>query len=480
MKNIYIYATPIIVALTILSGCKKLVEIDVPKNQLVNENVFESKETANAAMLGAYATMYLPGADNSYLMSFLTGLSSDEFTNFGTIYEEVYVNKISPINNNSAAPFWTSAYKLIYLLNGIIEGCNASTMLEQPIKKQLIAESQFLRAFWYFNLVNLYGEIPLVLTTNYTVNATLPRTASSKVYEQIVADLLAAQSNLNSYYVGNDGLTTSTERIRPNQSAATALLARVYLYTGNYSAAESMATAVINTTAVYDLETLNNAFLKNNKEAIWQTQVNTNSGYNTPEGNFFIPQTNPVIENRPVLSAQQLAAFEAGDQRKVNWVGKITVSGTDYYYPFKYKIRLGSSATATEYPTYIRLAEMYLIRAEARNELNNVAGAIADLNRIRSRARAAATVDTPNPLPALSADLTKEQLRIAILHERQTELFTEGHRWYDLKRTKNIDQVMSTVTPLKGGGQWASYKQLWPIWDTELLNNRNLKQNDGY
>jgi hypothetical protein len=167
------------------------------------------------------------------------------------------------------------------------------------------------------------------------------------------------------------------------------------------------------------------------------------------------------------MSPQLLASFEPGDLRMSNWVGVDSSTGTKYYYPFKYKVATGS--TLTEYSMVIRLAEMFLIRAEARAWQNNITGGQADLNVIRARAG----------LPATTAS-TRQDLIDAILHERQVELFTEwGHRWLDLKRTGTIDQVMNIVT-LQKGGSWVSNQQLYPIPAKEIQNNPNLSQNPGY
>ena len=118
-----------------------------------------------------------------------------------------------------------------------------------------------------------------------------------------------------------------------------------------------------------------------------------------------------------------------------------------------------------------RLAEQYLIRAEARAQQNNISDAQADLNKIRTRAR------LPNTTAA-----DKNSILSAILHERQTELFSEwGNRWFDLKRTNNIDAVMSIMTPKKANGlQWQSYKQLNPLPFTEIQRDPSLLQNLGY
>jgi hypothetical protein len=246
----------------------------------------------------------------------------------------------------------------------------------------------------------------------------------------------------------------------------------VYLYTGNYAGAEAQAASVIGNSSLYSLPALNNVFLKNSAEAIWQLQpVRSGTQANTGDGAMFVlPVGGPNNGNNPVhLSASVVSSFEIGDQRRTNWVNSVSVGSATYYYAYKYKI--GSVSTATsEYVMVLRLAEQYLIRAEARAQSGNIAGALSDVNAIRTRAGLA-------PLPS---SITQSALLTAIQHERQIELFTEwGHRWFDLKRTNAIDAVMNVVAPQKGA-TWSPFKALHPIPQGDLNLNRNLIQNPGY
>jgi hypothetical protein len=298
--------------------------------------------------------------------------------------------------------------------------------------------------------------VPLVTTTDYTINGSLPRTESAMVYDQIVSDLTAAKDLLPvDYSAYND------ERVRPNKYAAMALLARTYLFRGDYVKAEQEATAVINNTGLYGL--INNpdsVFLKNNKEAIWQL-LPVIPGYNTHDGFNFILTALPA---NGALSDNLVNSFEAGDKRKVSWVKSFSNTGATYYFPYKYKIKTGSGLT--EYSMILRLAEQFLIRAEARAQQNNVLGSQSDINTIRARAGL-----------ALTNAMDKTGLLMAIEHERQTELFTEwGHRWFDLKRTGRADAVLS---PIKSPN-WQATDIFYPIPQTEINNDPNLTQNAGY
>ncbi|MDO6761904.1 RagB/SusD family nutrient uptake outer membrane protein, partial [Tamlana sp. 2_MG-2023] len=163
------------------------------------------------------------------------------------------------------------------------------------------------------------------------------------------------------------------------------------------------------------------------------------------------------------ISNTLLNAFEVGDLRYDNWLGNITDGTTTWFFPFKYKVKL--SPSLEEYSMVFRLAEQYLIRAEARAQLNDFSGALLDLNTIRNRAG----------LPDVNLS-SQETMLTAIYKERQVELFSEwGHRWYDLKRSNRIDQVLSSVKP-----QWVSTAKLYPIPIDEVSRNGNITQNPGY
>lgn len=245
------------------------------------------------------------------------------------------------------------------------------------------------------------------------------------------------------------------------------------MYTKDYTNAEAEASRLINN-STFQIAPLNSVFLKTSTEAIWQLQaVGTGTNSNTGEGKLFIlPAAGPSNSYPVYLSNDVVNNFEAGDQRKTNWVGRDSVApNAIYYYPYKYKIG-AVNTTAQEYCTVLRLAEQYLIRAEARAMQGNLQGAINDVNYIRLMHGG---LSTPLPLP------TSQSSAIAtIIHERQVELFTEwGHRWLDLKRTKTADALMSVVTPAKGG-TWETTDQLYPIPQSELLKAPQLKQNPGY
>lgn len=445
-----------------LYSCKKFVEVGSPKSLITASAVYSNDATATSVIRGIYSQMinnssgFASGGSSS--VSFKCGLSADELKNFANdvTYIAFYTNALSVTNFDPA--LWSEPYTYINNANAVIEGLTNSSGVSQMTKKELSGEAKFIRAFCHFYLVNLFGDVPLITTTDFRVNADAPRTASADVYQQIISDLKDAQGLLAGDFSFSKG-----ERDQPNKWAATALLARVYLYLGDWADAEAQATAIINNTGVYSLAAdLNTVFLANNSEAIWQLKPAALPFTN--EGSLFILSSTPGFA---ALSQQLLDSFESGDNRKINWIDSVTDGGQTYYYPYKYKVNSGTSLT--EYSMVLRLAEQYLIRGEARANQNNIAGAQADLNVIRSRAGLPNT--TAGDIPSLIS---------AILHERQLELFTEwGHRWLDLKRTKTVNSAMNIITPQKGGN-WNSNQQLYPIPLSDIINDVNLRQNAGY
>ena len=454
-------------------GCKKYLDVNLPNDLVLTENVFSTNESANGAMLNVYGTMFNSIA-GPYNIPFATGISGDELRTYNVSYQNAYLNS-STSSDPLIESFWFQGYNFIYQANAVYEGCASSNQISADVKKQLMGEALFMRAYWHFYLYNLYGDIPVVISTNYNVNAVIARKSKSEVYSQIISDLKAAIDGLQENYVAANGLTTSNERIRPNKAAAIAFLARVYLFNEEYDKAEEFATMVMSNTG-YSLTDLSAVFLANSKEAIWQLKFTTGSFYNTPEGLQFILQSPPPTGATSALSSHLLSVFDSSDMRRILWIGRYTDNSVNpaknYFYPFKYKIRF--PADGKEYSVIFRLAEQYLVRAEARAQQNKLADAITDLDAIRKRA-GLALLGTINP------GIGKKALLDSILVERQRELFTEqGHRWFDLKRTKNVDEVMTIVTAAKGGPAWQTYKQLFPIPNAERISNPKLTQNDGY
>jgi hypothetical protein len=349
---------------------------------------------------------------------------------------------------------WKRGYNLIYDANAIIKGLEQANGLSKSIKDHLMGEAKFARAFCHFYLLNLFGDIPLVVSTDYQVNQSMGRINSVQVYEQIVADLKDAQSLMSNSY-------PSAGKVRPNRYAAVAMLARVYLYQKKWSDAEAQASVIINS-GVYSLSNLNSVFLANSSEAIWQL-LPTLAPINSADGFTFIPFS-ATAKPSYVLTDWLFNSFEVNDQRKVSWLKNNIVGGQNYYYPYKYKTR--TSPTIVEHNMVLRMAEQFLIRAEARAQQNNVSGAQADLNMIRTRAGLANTVANDAP-----------SLLTAIEQERRVEFFAEwGHRWFDLKRWNKIDAVLS----VEKGNQWQTTDALYPLPLSELQTNPSLAQNPGY
>jgi len=459
MNRTYFFIKMAAVCLVAFS-CRKFVDIPSPKNQLVDAEVFADSTNATSAVLGIYINM-LPNFTAQLTNGGLTiygGLLADELypTANNTDENEFYTNNLTAINGINSS-LWRIAYSIIYNCNACIEGLQKSKTLAEAVKRQLMGESKLARAFLYFNLVQLYGALPLVSTTDYKNNKVLNRTAVDSIYRFVVTDLKEAQGLLSSKYV-------SAGRFRPNIYSADALLAKVYLAQKNWPSAEALSAEIIGS-GLYSLETdPDNVFKVNSNETIWKLAPVFPSA-ETWEGNFFIP-TSLTRLPKYVISNSLLSAFEPGDQRKAKWLKFNTVNGQVYFYPFKYKVRTPGTTTQENF-TVFRLAEQYLIRAEARVEQNNLAGGLDDLNIIRGRAG----------LTALTAALTKEQVYDAVQQERRIELFCEwGNRWMDLKRTGRADLVLSPVK----GSNWQATDVLLPIPQTELNNNPFLEQNPGY
>lgn len=457
----------LILACCSLISCEDFLEIDTPVDKMVNEVVFDSDETAMSAMEGIYNQLFRASfsSGGSDSVTILSGLSAGDLSPvYATdlTFSEFEEHEILPDNSRNLN-LWASAYNIIYLVNSLLEGIENSTNISNEVYTTLKGEASFVRGFTYFYLVNLYGESPLILTTNYQRNASSSRNSTEEVYEQILTDIRTAETLLGDTYING-------ERTRITRFTALAMMARVHLYLENWQEAENLSSEVIAQDGTYEiLKDLNHVFLANSKEAIWQISPKGRGGSSTytNEGGTLI--MDPIFPSftRLKLAPNFISTWNPKDKRFKEWIGFNETM--DSHFAYKYKIWSGSAVPIEEYSMVLRLAEQHLIRAEARLMQDDLSGAIEDLDVIRGRAERELIVNSMvNP--------SKSELLDLIMEEREKELFTEwGHRWMDLKRTEKATEVLGKDNPL-----WQDTDVLYPIPEEELMKNPNFHQNNGY
>ena len=455
----------LILSLFLLS-CEDFLEVEAPDHKIVTETVFSGDQVALSAMTGIYNQLfradYIGGGSRS--VTALGSLSADnlKLIKDDHTFEEFEQNELSPVNSSNLS-LWSSAYRILYMTNALLEGIESSDEISEPVQNSLEGEAKFIRAFTYFYLINLYGEVPLLLTTDYRYNSLAEQVDQQQVYEQVLLDLTDAVNLLGDGYRGG-------ERWVVNRFAAVALLARVNLFLENWVEAERLSTFVLTDTSTYELkENLNETFLANSNEALWQISPMGAGGINTNtnEGRFFMSHpTISFLSTNVSLTDELLQLYDDNDKRFDNWMEYEESSNS--YYPYKYKL-YASTGLSTEYSMVLRLAEQYLIRAEVRAKQGDISGALADLDKIRGRAGLRLLSET-------TPQLGEEQVLELIFEERRKELFTEwGHRWLDLKRTGMATEVLS-----KSHSSWEPTDVFYPIPEEERIKNPNLVQNAGY
>ena len=469
MKKYFFSYYTLIAGLLILSAaatsCKRLVEIPGnPPTQITEAQQFADSASAMAAVAGVYTYPNSTGGGGNFsfndgYLALCTGLSSDELSPTSSYADlnAFYANNLATLNNYVLS-LWTNPYTGVYPVNTILTQVPLSAGLSASFKRQIVAEMKVLRALYHFDLVNLFGDVPLITSTDYKINSNIGRTPTDSVYDQILRDLTDAQQDLQANY-------PSAHRYRPNKNVATAFLAKVRLYRKEWQAAYDAANTVI-TSNVYNLESdLNNVFLDGSKEALWQLPAD-NDWMETQEAQVFLPYY-PGATPSYILTPFLLNAFESGDQRLQQWVGPVNPfgGGPTVYYPNKYK-NMYLSSTTEDFMIF-RFAEQYLIRAEAAAHLGRGSDALADLNILRARAGLGASTANPSDQAAVLN---------AVMHERQVEMFTEwGNRWFDLKRTGTATVILGSEKP-----GFVSSDSLYPVPNAQMQLNPLLKQNPGY
>lgn len=377
--------------------------------------------------------------------------------------------------------FYTNSYALIDRANRVIGNVPGITM-DTKLRDQIIGEARFLRALAYFNLVQAFGDVPLLtVVSNDVVNVEVPRDPAKAVYDQIVADLLEAEKVLPSKY------TAASEIGRATAGAAKSILAKVYLTRKEWANAAAKAKEVIDSRSYTLVPDYRDVFVpekENGPEHIFSVQyscVLPQYGSAMAE-NFAIYFSYPINLTGGTYQVVPAYAgsFAPGDYRKTVTVieektianGTVVKSRTGPHTDKYWDPLACAAGKARNNFIVIRYADVLLMYAEALNESGGpTAEAYDAINQVRARARNGAQ---PTVLPDLK-DLTQAQFRDSVYQERAWELSFEGHGRWDMLRTGRYQARMQKI------GITADEKHLlYPIPVQEMDVNPALKQNPGY
>ncbi|GEO03339.1 hypothetical protein AAE02nite_10030 [Adhaeribacter aerolatus] len=487
--------------ISFITGCKKDFLDEQNLSALTLENYFTTEAQAQAAVNGIYPTLHmLTSANANYGESPWTSI---EFPvgHATTLGQSLYNNGLIRHNNSAIEPVfktvWVGFYNGIANANVAINRIPAITMNEQT-KNSLLGEAYFLRALYYYYLVRLYGDIPLITDAiNFTSPDLYPmRSPKEKVYELVVSDLQAAEKS---------GMPNTDKKGKASLGAVKSLLASVYLTMAGkplnkgaayYTLAADKAKEVIDA-GWYSLFTdyyfLHDRAHKNQGELIFQVQYQTGIRTNDiikaispskigisllDEYGALMPRSEFVKSYEPNDKRAQEKQFFFTQYTKKN-SSAIIQFGEYALYKYWLVEAAGSGGDANEDQnfTILRYPEVLLTFAEASNEVNGPSQAAYDaVNLIRKRAN----------LPPL-AGLTKEEFREAIWRERYHELAFENKAYFDIQRTRKVYNLKTghfedaLVYRNESGVIFNEQYMLWPIPQSELDANPNLKpQNIGW
>jgi hypothetical protein len=382
-------------------------------------------------------------------------LTADNLIHLGTFsqYRELGTKRITAANL-SISELWADLYGAIYVTNFMLERLPLIPAVPTATRVRAESTARFLRGMCYFIGAYTYGDIPLVTTTNLEENTNIPRTSRAEILAFAEADLLSA--------VGQLTLSPPSPAFA-SEYAVQAALARFYLYQQNWTAAEAHATAVIDSEE-YVLDETYSTIVTGDfpTESIFEvgyTIADDPAALNT----LFKSRREIVPSNQLALA---LVSAESGDRWLSMEFNIENLKGADNGWSVA---KYGTDVEDNNNIVVFRLAEMYLIRAEARAQLGNTTGpnsAQADINMLRTRA------DAP-----LVGEASQSVMIRLVEEERRYELAFEGHRWYDLVRTGRASAVM-----LPFNSNWRDAYNLWPVPQREIQSNPSLAgdQNPGY
>ncbi|NIG55952.1 RagB/SusD family nutrient uptake outer membrane protein [Chitinophaga sp. Cy-1792] len=448
MKRFLIY-TIILSAAMWMVACNKFLDV-TPKDAVSDELTIVDKTSAQTALRGTYRKLAADGYYGSLFQTFgyLPG-DNVQWTGSQSIIQQFITHQISADNGNLAS-VWSAIYATINSANHVITKVPTVTdaTFATADRNQLIGEALFIRALCFFDLARTWGNVQITLTPTLAVTdkTNIAQSTQSAVYDQVLTDLNAAEQLLQLPGVANP--------VRVNLETVWALKSRYYLYRGQWDNAAAYAAKVLADKNFYQLlkpfssffspasaiatkesvfELSYSATYSNGHRNYWQPPANGGTRQWAPNDAFVALVNNAAIGgNRNVLVAKTSAGL---------WYGNL------YY-----------RSPATDPAYIIRIAEIYLVYAEALANQNKLLEAVVPLNAVRDRAG----------LPPTTAT-TQADILLAIENERRIEFALEPHRWFDLVRTNRAAAVLGVTDPKQ---------YLFPIPAQEIvLSNGKLTQN---
>lgn len=470
------------------SSCSDFLEQN-PQTDLSENDFYKTADDILSAVNGVYSSLQ---EGDIYGNWYVFGeIPSDNTRNqlSGSVttqneFDQFYIDT----QNSMIANFWKAAYKVINRTNtvlGRIDGIEINTELANRYK----LECKFIRALMYFNLVRVYGDVPLVLKEiSISESYDILREPKENVYNQIIADLKEAQDLPVSYSTAEDG--------RATQGAAKALLANVYMTLHKYAEAETILAEIINsgqysllenTPGSLNIDGYKNVFSPvnhNSKEGIFEIQfLKGGYGEGSNYANNFAPEnsgTNVVAvggtggNNIPEMDIYN--AYEEGDLRRDfsmslgYYDNRKNNEWVESRYVRKFMdVPYQNNDASNNYPV-IRYADVILMYAEALNQNGKTAEACKYLNMTRRRGFGYQTTET-SPVDLQTTD--KAQFALMVEQERRVELAFENHRWFDLIRTGRAVEVMRSK-----GFSLNETNLICPIPQKQIDVNPKLTQND--
>lgn len=440
----YIYSIGIVV---LLSSCAGYLDVK-PLESISDTQTIYDKASSETAIRGVYSAL----ASGSYYgttfqsIGYLSG-DNIQWTGSQSQVQE-FINKKVNADNSTIAGAWTAIYVTINRANNVLAKVPTVTdpLLTEALKNQIIGEAYFVRALAYFDLARTWGGVPIITkpTASPTENRGIARSTQAQTYSQVLKDLEAAEPLL----------PLTTVRYRATRKTVWALRARYHLYQKEWAKAEEYATKLLTDTNYRLLKPFNTFFAndaRGTQESVFEifysaNEPNTHRNQWQPQTNGGTRQWAPndaivALLNDPTIGGTRSTLVAKDNQNR--WYGNL------YY------------RTPASDPSYIiRIAELYLIRAEARANQDKLTDALADLNAVRDRAGVAA-----------STAASTSAVLLAIENERRVEFALEPHRWYDIVRTGRAAQVFNLTD---------ANRLVLPIPAGELLIDKSLVQNQGY